>query len=212
MNRVKQSEKLYQRSLNTEDTTKSFNLSRNAIDLIKTDKDSTYLYLSIVIHACKLGYSLERFSDVYQIIKIAKKKIDFHPELKEEFVKIYNLIIIERLKFRATHNYKIVKEYSFNEIFELKSNDEYNIKIKRRRALIYKRIGIDCVHCDTKASHFALGIDNGGNYHLDLYGYNKNVLTMITIDHIIPKSKGGKSSIDNYQPMCKLCNENKGSQ
>jgi hypothetical protein len=33
----------------------------------------------------------------------------------------------------------------------------------------------------------------------------------ITIDHIKPKSMGGKDTLENYQPMCSLCNYEKGN-
>lgn len=41
------------------------------------------------------------------------------------------------------------------------------------------------------------------------YPNRKNYLT---IDHILPKSKGGKNNIKNYQPMCKKCNLEKSDK
>ena len=34
---------------------------------------------------------------------------------------------------------------------------------------------------------------------------------LMTKDHIVPKSKGGKKHVSNNQPMCKMCNEKKGA-
>lgn len=34
----------------------------------------------------------------------------------------------------------------------------------------------------------------------------------LTIDHIIPKSKGGKSVPDNYQTLCSACNGLRGNK
>lgn len=33
----------------------------------------------------------------------------------------------------------------------------------------------------------------------------------LTIDHVIPLSKGGKNHVDNYQTLCRKCNSKKGN-
>lgn len=54
------------------------------------------------------------------------------------------------------------------------------------RLQIYERDGFKCIQC----------------------GVQKN----LTLDHIKPESKGGKTSFENLQTMCKSCNSSKGTK
>ena len=75
--------------------------------------------------------------------------------------------------------------------------------------------GINCIMCGIKGKFFALerGISNNpSKFHFNLYGINKyGCEIMITKDHIIPRSRGGKNILDNYQPLCYNCNQNKAN-
>lgn len=119
-----------------------------------------------------------------------------------------------------THNYNIIKKYSQEEIDSHGDVDFFldpevtDKKIKLRRAKILNKIGHQCVEpgCKLDDIHFAVGVDNGGAIHLDLYGIDKEgELNLITIDHIKPKSLGGKNVIENYATLCWIHNQLKGS-
>lgn len=78
----------------------------------------------------------------------------------------------------------------------------------------FAKHGVECVVCGLKGEFFAKErCKNQDYYHFNLYAYDQNGReVMMTKDHIIPKSKGGKNELDNYQPMCKKCNSHKGNK
>jgi len=49
------------------------------------------------------------------------------------------------------------------------------------------------------------------DFHLNLYGFDENgEEVLMTRDHIIPVSRGGKNHLSNYQVYCWKCNIGKG--
>ena len=99
---------------------------------------------------------------------------------------------------------------------------EQSVNMSSQRYQLFHEKGCTCVKCGLVGTYFALERPNAVNkkgklytelYHFNLYGLDENGdEVLFTKDHIIPKSKGGKSSIENYQPMCYNCNHEKGNK
>jgi len=72
--------------------------------------------------------------------------------------------------------------------------------------------GIKCVCCGLEAKYFAKEkCPTSSRFHFNLYGIDdENMEILFTKDHIVPKSKGGKNELTNYQTMCCKCNSKKG--
>jgi hypothetical protein len=94
------------------------------------------------------------------------------------------------------------KSSLFGEYLLRNPEDRYNCFIKS---------GFDCKSCGKIGSIFAIELIESKSFS----GYTINLYSedgyFFTKDHIIPKSRGGKDSIDNYQTMCWPCNAKKGS-
>lgn len=83
------------------------------------------------------------------------------------------------------------------------------------RIYLYAAKGVTCVHCGKQGMFFAAEKTKDQltpKCHLNLYHINKaGKETMITVDHIVPKSKGGGNEMSNLQPLCIECNGRKGN-
>ena len=88
------------------------------------------------------------------------------------------------------------------------------IKGNSQRYQTFFTKGCKCVKCGIEGKYFAKErFRDQSTYHLNLYAIDDNGNeVLMTKDHIIPHSKGGSDDISNYQTMCKICNEAKGSK
>ena len=99
------------------------------------------------------------------------------------------------------------KRYSYVDI----RGDIINGNSQRFQTFFTK--GLKCACCGIEGKYFAKEKDpNAARYHLNLYAVNEaGEEVLMTKDHIIPWSKGGKDDVSNYQTMCEKCNKNKSN-
>ena len=90
------------------------------------------------------------------------------------------------------------------------------VSVKSKRYRCYHRKGVKCVKCGIEANYFAVErqvTQPTDKYHLNLYHLREDGKeVMMTVDHIIPKSRGGPDKVSNLQPMCSTCNGEKGNR
>lgn len=123
-----------------------------------------------------------------------------------------------------------MKKYAINEVFKIigkenllrknetgkrfKENkdlivDGYKVRPISLRYMTFYQKGITCVCCGRVGSYFKLEAGDTDRGHFNLYSEDDILMTK---DHIIPKSKGGKNEVSNMQTMCIICNERKANK
>jgi len=107
-----------------------------------------------------------------------------------------------------------VKAYDAKEGKRFVDFDGDMMKMESQRYRLFKRDGTVCVKCKLEGTFFRKERhEHDKQYHFNLYGINENGKEILfTKDHIIPKSKGGKNILSNYQVMCYTCNHDKGNK
>lgn len=86
------------------------------------------------------------------------------------------------------------------------------VKISSDRLVVFKH-SVVCSLCGIMGSFFVKEKSTPNEaFHLNLYAINDfGDEILMTKDHIIPRSLGGKNHISNYQTMCLKCNLEKGN-
>jgi 5-methylcytosine-specific restriction endonuclease McrA len=129
---------------------------------------------------------------------------------------VFTREVRKRLRM-AGHNYKSEEwKRAASHRFWVNHTESHMVPMGSHRYQLYAEKGTKCVNCPTTGTYFALergATDYKGKFHFNLYGRDKNGReVMITKDHIIPRSKGGKNKLENYQPMCAVCNRRKADK
>lgn len=100
--------------------------------------------------------------------------------------------------------------------FEIKG---YPIDLTSHKLVLFKRQSY-CACCGLQGQYFYVeslsyepfSVKKKFKPFLNLYGIKDGIEILLNIDHIIPRSKGGKSCQSNYQTLCYYCNIKKGDK
>ena len=124
--------------------------------------------------------------------------------MENSFIRIrtFSLEFLQRLERKKGDNLYIF----------LKNNEA--LKVTSDRYEVFKRSHV-CACCGIEASFLAAERFKDSKYkrsHINMYGIKNGEEVLFTKDHIVPKSKGGPDSLNNYQTLCQECNFRKGNK
>ncbi len=131
------------------------------------------------------------------------------------------ILKIDNLKPRRQK--KIIGSFAVNDVFPFITNEEerrdyfvdgscHSIRMNSQRYFIFKACP-SCVSCGIVGNKFILEQNpNDKSPHFNFYAVHwDGSMVLMTKDHINPRSHGGENIHSNYQTMCSICNNLKGS-
>lgn len=127
--------------------------------------------------------------------------------LSNEFAYIHtnNEIVMQLgaklVPLRIGHSYRPVRIIPLEKL--------YTSFRKHKRLRVFANKGLQCEYCPKRGIYLIEGVDKGGATHIDLYTED---FELMTIDHVLPRSKGGLSTLENLVPCCSSCNLKKGNK
>lgn len=103
---------------------------------------------------------------------------------------------------------KIGHGYIPLEVLDIKLLHEHPFASHHRLRVFHAK-GLDCTYCPKKGLYLIRAKGHGGSIHIDLY---TDQFELMTVDHIIPRSKGGSDLLENLVPACNKCNSKKDNK
>lgn len=92
---------------------------------------------------------------------------------------------------------------------EMPLSDIRNKYADHNRLRVFVEKGMVCNCCGRVGTRFLLVEDSGGGQHLDLFTADG---VLMTVDHILPQSKGGTWDMYNLDVLCAPCNHEKADR
>ena len=116
----------------------------------------------------------------------------------------------------SNQKYKTLGAISIDEVFSYYGQrsflyDGERIKLDNDRLAVFQK-SLSCVKCRVAGNIFYIQRSGNWDWHLNLWCTTNGMKRLITIDHIIPLSKGGSSELYNLQTMCFKCNGKKADK
>lgn len=140
------------------------------------------------------GFNIKKFN------KVEKKLLE-----KEKYKDVYNItvkVIVWYSSPKGQNNYSKNRTLQYEELSQLymewKKTNGYKISARFERAVINNDIRYEVLKRD--------------NFRCKICGMSAEDGIKLHVDHIIPVSKGGKSTMNNLQTLCERCNLGKSNK
>lgn len=149
--------------------------------------------LDSILETSPHGHDFESFSVQVDLAKMKDRK---------RLVHLGEFSLDEVLPFITEEDIK--KDYTVD-------GTSYQVRMNSDRYFVFKENNT-CVSCGLEGTKMILDINTGDQSpHFNMYAEENGRLVLMTKDHILAKSQGGKDEISNYQTHCSCCNNLKGA-